>query len=221
MDNVTVNIVGRENVPCWRGVTADGFIANSADPSHISKIVGVSKEGAAGENWVIPVMLTGLLYCPSWTWATGAPIYVNGLTLSQTPPLTGFQQVMGCARDSLNMVVQKGMTFLSSMSKMWNITLGCWVDVQVAGTGDGRYMEPLDRSTEMSGPFITKFRNTTTGLWASVRLLGDIGAQTFEIDTENAFPSAGDILNTTTHAWVPVTIEGIGDGRTFVLGTES
>ena len=77
-------------------VNADGFayIASNLVGGDIGSVVGISENAALiGEELQVS---RGELENPAWTWAVGA-IYLGNRTLTQTPPATGFVQIIATA----------------------------------------------------------------------------------------------------------------------------
>lgn len=95
-------------IPRWSAVTASGELADSSNPAHEDHIIGVT-DGAIAFTAAHPtygdVTTGGALFNKDWTWTTGGPIYLNGTTLSQTPPGVGFVQQVGWAMNAQTMLV--------------------------------------------------------------------------------------------------------------------
>ena len=71
--------------------------ADSTNDAHLGKILGLSLNAAnIGEE--VEVLLFGYTEFNGWSWNTTLPIYAssNGL-LTQTPPTTGFSQIVATA----------------------------------------------------------------------------------------------------------------------------
>lgn len=91
-----------------RGVLVDTGVAYYADSSvvaDIGKLVGITT-GAVSMGADAVVLTSGEITEPSWTWVPG-PVYL-GLTglLTQTPPATGFIQVVGIAMTATVLLVR-------------------------------------------------------------------------------------------------------------------
>lgn len=79
--------------------TAGGEVAyaDNTNSSHLGKVLGLSLNAAnVGEE--VEVLLFGYTEFNGWSWNTALPIFAstNGL-LTQTPPTTGFSQIVGTA----------------------------------------------------------------------------------------------------------------------------
>lgn len=71
--------------------------ADCTQPSHFGRIAGVTL-GAAALGGNVICIKSGLLTEPSWAWQSNQPLYLGQSgALTQSPPLTGFQQIVGVA----------------------------------------------------------------------------------------------------------------------------
>ena len=92
--NLTAGETINANMPIK--VNADGFayIASNLVGIDAGNVVGISQTSALiGESITVS---RGELHNISWTWMTGA-IYIGDRTLTQTPPATGFLQIIATA----------------------------------------------------------------------------------------------------------------------------
>lgn len=71
--------------------------ADKDTPAHYACVIGIT-QGAATIGASVAIQTYGEITEGSWTWTPLLPIYlgVNG-TLTQTPPTTGFQLILGFA----------------------------------------------------------------------------------------------------------------------------
>ena len=100
-------IVFHDDVPAYYPVVSTGYMASSSNPIHIGKVVGIITENARnGVSQV--VVISGLIVNTAWSFTPGMPVYLNGNTLSNTAPDTGFVQRMGVATSSSAMIVAIG-----------------------------------------------------------------------------------------------------------------
>jgi len=69
--------------------------ADSGTAAHAGRVIGVST-GAAESGAAVTLRTRGEITEPSWSWDTGLLIWLglNGV-LTQTPPASGFNQVIG------------------------------------------------------------------------------------------------------------------------------
>lgn len=69
--------------------------ADNTNLLHANKVLGMTT-GAAAMGDMVSILTSGEMVEPSWAWALNKPIYIgsNGL-LTQTPPVTGFSQIVG------------------------------------------------------------------------------------------------------------------------------
>jgi len=102
-----VEVVFNDFVPAYYPVTSTGYAASSNEVTHIGKVVGIITENA--ENGKSQVVITsGMITNLAWSFTPGMPVYLNGNTLSNTAPTTGFVQRIGIATSSNTLVVQIG-----------------------------------------------------------------------------------------------------------------
>lgn len=91
-----------------RGVleTAAGVAyCDAATTGHAGRLVGVTLNAAAsgGDVRVLPA---GPVVEPSWAWTPNAPVFLGSAgALTQTPPTTGFSQVVGTALSLTKLLV--------------------------------------------------------------------------------------------------------------------
>ena len=79
--------------------------ADHNDVAGASSILGITLHAAEAEA-PINVAATGEIFEPSWAWVVDAPIFVGtGGVLTQAPPSTGFQLVVGVATSPTSMLV--------------------------------------------------------------------------------------------------------------------
>lgn len=78
-------------------VSGSAIYADKDTPSHYASVIGITT-ASAGIGASVPIQTFGELTEGSWTWTAKLPIYLgaNG-TLTQTPPSTGFQLMLGFA----------------------------------------------------------------------------------------------------------------------------
>jgi hypothetical protein len=77
-------------------VTIAGVPASSNNLAHVNKIAGVLTTSVP-EGYEVDAVAEGEVTNPSWTWDAGMVLYLNGTTISQTPPTTGFVVKIGQA----------------------------------------------------------------------------------------------------------------------------
>lgn len=104
MDAQKVHIAASTDIPRWGCVTADGALADSNNPAHQDHIVGITDGEMFNGRWG-DATTAGTLYFDGWSWTAGAPVYLNGTVLSQTPPGVGFVQQMGWALTGQSILV--------------------------------------------------------------------------------------------------------------------
>jgi hypothetical protein len=91
-----IHIKATALIPRWGAVTSSGERADSNNPAHQFHVIGITdgqiESGAWGD-----VTVVGDVFDVTWTWTSGATIYLNSVGLSETPPGAGFVQIIGWA----------------------------------------------------------------------------------------------------------------------------
>lgn len=98
-------VVAVELLPVFTVVTKTGYRADSANVVHSSRIAGVTvKEIAIGTSEFVTV--EGIVENPLWSWSIGNVLYLNGTSLSITPPTTGFRVIIAEAFSATKIYVK-------------------------------------------------------------------------------------------------------------------
>ena len=81
------------------------YPANSSDINQFNNVLGMSTNGGAAGT-LISFQQTGIIGLPSWNFTPGNPVFV-GTTgpVTQTPPTSGFLQILGTALTSKTMIL--------------------------------------------------------------------------------------------------------------------
>ena len=98
-------IIAAENVPIYTVITYTGYIANSATTAHMNKIAGITKE-AINATFSGTAVTEGEIENVSWTWTKGDVLFLNGTSITNTPPSTGFRIKIGEALTSTKVFVR-------------------------------------------------------------------------------------------------------------------
>ena len=98
-------IIAIENVPIYTVITTKGNIANSSDTTHKNIIAGITKE-AINNTFSGSVVTEGEIENENWTWTRGNILFLNGTSISVTPPSTGFCVKIGEALSSTKIFVR-------------------------------------------------------------------------------------------------------------------
>ena len=101
----TIDVLAAEDLPAFTIVTATGLIADSSNTGHYGKVVGITTEDVA-LGFIAKVITDVEVTNDAWSWSPGDHIFLNGTTLSTTPPTTGFCQMVAIARNA-NIIVVK------------------------------------------------------------------------------------------------------------------
>jgi hypothetical protein len=103
MNSITIN--ADENIQSFQVITADGKRADSNNLSHRGKVVGIAKSNT-NTGFNCPVITSGEVVNPVWTWTEGQIIFLNGNELSATPPQEGWLQQIAIAKNATTIVVE-------------------------------------------------------------------------------------------------------------------
>ena len=81
------------------------YYADSDNPVDAGGVIGVTMN-AALQGDPVNVQATGEMEESGWSWTPGLPVFLGPLgTLTQTPPVTGFQLVIGVASAPTKLVI--------------------------------------------------------------------------------------------------------------------
>lgn len=88
--------------------TGNGFCdyADAANVAHAALVVGISSS-AVVTGADVSVQNSGRMTEPSWTWVPELPVFCGSMgVLTQTPPTTGFQIILGVAEDATSIIIK-------------------------------------------------------------------------------------------------------------------
>lgn len=98
-------LVNDLSIPAGSPITVTGHLANSNNLSHYGKVVGITRTDATLGN-IVSVATDTELVNSSWSWFPASVIFLNGTSLSVTPPTSGFSQQLALAKNAETIVVQ-------------------------------------------------------------------------------------------------------------------
>jgi hypothetical protein len=101
----TAEVNATVDIPAFSMVTADGKIADSSGFGHFGHVVGISLVFTL-TGFVVTVVTEGEVTNPAWTWINNQKIFLNGTSLSTTPPTSGFSQFIALARNNNTIYVR-------------------------------------------------------------------------------------------------------------------
>ncbi len=108
---VLVQVVAAEDIPAYHFVTSDGSIANSNNTSESNNVVGITRDPVS-TGFVANLVAGGEITNPSWNWTVNSKLFLNGTSISITPPSTGFIQLLGVARNSHTIIIRLDTPYL-------------------------------------------------------------------------------------------------------------
>lgn len=120
-------------------VTSDGLVANSATAAHRKKILGMAFEARTSSQQG-KAQLIGEIDNPAWTWTPNDPVYLNGTSLSQTAPTSGFILQVGIAVSATRIVLGFIISQVGADTSI-SVTTGTTVNIN-AGSAKRYYITP-------------------------------------------------------------------------------
>jgi hypothetical protein len=100
-----------ENILAFDPINSDGTKANSAIVGKRGQLIGLAlaniNNGLSGN-----AVLFGEITNPAWSFVAGNIVYLNGTTVSTTPPSTGFIQKIGTMKSSTTLEINIGTVIL-------------------------------------------------------------------------------------------------------------
>lgn len=98
-------ILANTNIPAFSLVTGNGQIADSSNLAHFGHVIGIST-AAVLSGFIDTVVTEGEVTNGLWTWVNNDKIFLNGTSLSTTPPASGFNQFIAIARNNNTIYVR-------------------------------------------------------------------------------------------------------------------
>ncbi len=89
----SVDITTQEDINKYDPIAIDGFKANSNN----KECVGIALDNVLSGS-TKKFLTSGIIINPLWTFTIGLPVYLNGSSLSQIEPNSGFVQKVGLAK---------------------------------------------------------------------------------------------------------------------------
>lgn len=112
IEDQDVEFIAQENIAAYDVVTIDGFKARSANASHRSKVLGISRT-AVNTGFTGIAINEGEISNPAWAWTINQNLFLNGVgQLSATPPSSAFSQIIGRATGANSVLVELEESYL-------------------------------------------------------------------------------------------------------------
>jgi hypothetical protein len=106
-----VEVTVSENILAFEPINSDGTKADSSTVGKRGQLIGLAltniNNGFSGD-----AVLFGEITNPSWSFVAGNVVYLNGVTVSTTPPSTGFIQKIGTMKSNTTLEINLGPTIL-------------------------------------------------------------------------------------------------------------
>ena len=93
---VKLSVIATEDIPAFSVITDTGKVADNTNPFYKNIILGIVPE-AISDGFSGKAIIAGLTTNALWAWTRGDILYLNGTTISKTPPTTGFRVMIGQA----------------------------------------------------------------------------------------------------------------------------
>jgi hypothetical protein len=106
-----LDVQAAENIPAYTFITATGFKADSNNTAHFGKVIGIVQL-ATLIGFVASAVDEGEIQNPVWSWTPGAKLFINGTSISTTPPTSGFSQKVAVAENANTIIVGLGQPIL-------------------------------------------------------------------------------------------------------------
>src|SRR6266481_5997531 len=103
----TFDIQVAQDTAAYSLVTITGLIANSSTTAHYGKVVGMATQFVANGQ-IAHLVDDAEVTNGAWAWSPGTKLFLNGTSISATPPSSGFSQMVAAARSATTIVVQFG-----------------------------------------------------------------------------------------------------------------
>lgn len=101
----TADILANVDIPAFSLVTENGQIADSTNLFHFGHVVGISTILVL-TGFTNTVITQGEVSNPAWSWVNNDKLFLNGISLSTVPPVTGFNQFIALAKNNNTIFVR-------------------------------------------------------------------------------------------------------------------
>jgi len=107
-----VEVTANQDILPGDVVSTTGRVCDSSDPSSFrGRVLGVA-DVTILNSFVGKVVSSGIATNPDWAWTGNADIFLNGTSLSETPPSSGFLVRIGTATGPTTVLVNVGIQIL-------------------------------------------------------------------------------------------------------------
>jgi hypothetical protein len=100
-----VEVNATENIAALSFITANGKTADSGNTAHCSRVIGFV-QNAALSGHAAQVIVEGDVTYSGWSWAPSQELFLNGTSISATPPNSGFSQLVAVAQSAQTIFVR-------------------------------------------------------------------------------------------------------------------
>lgn len=105
---ISVPFLATQNILKHQVVTASGQVADSSSVNQRDRILGIA-EADVSAGFIGNAITEGIVQDSSFTFTVGLPIFLNGVSLSNTPPASGFSMILGVVTrvDKINVSLRR------------------------------------------------------------------------------------------------------------------
>lgn len=107
MTNILIKVIARESLQKYVAVNSWGERASNIGVRSYGKVLGITQD-TFGIGLEATVVFNGEIINNLWSWAPGSIVFLNGTSLSTTPPLSGFSQKLGIVKNPNTILVELG-----------------------------------------------------------------------------------------------------------------
>lgn len=104
-EQILVDFLAAQDLQAYDPVTLLGTIGDSSVVTQRGKVIGLVMSDVES-GFIGQAIIEGEIENPAWSWSPGTKLFLNGSTLSATPPTTGYSQQIAVAETDTSIVVQ-------------------------------------------------------------------------------------------------------------------
>jgi hypothetical protein len=111
-DQDTAEILAAMDIPKLSLITANGQVADSNNLAHFNKAIGIVMADVLS-GAIATAIVEGEVVEPTWAWSgPGYLLFLNGTTLSASPPSSGWSQLIGVTRNDQTVFIRLSVPIL-------------------------------------------------------------------------------------------------------------
>ena len=94
-----------EDLTAYSFITSTGRTADSGNTTHLNRVVGIVLIDVL-TGFIASLQTAGEVTNTDWSWSPGSKLFLNGTSISATPPSSGFSQMIAVARNAVIIIVK-------------------------------------------------------------------------------------------------------------------